>query len=86
MEWMIDWNTAIIDPNIRTDGKQLASEIGLTLINCDTLLRDHDKLTLTRAIMAIDTSIDHHAIPDVSLDHRIVDGYQWGTRYFWQET
>ena len=46
---MRDWETAPNDPNsqISSDGKQLASETGLTLANCDTSLSNHDKLTLT---------------------------------------
>jgi len=41
---------ATSDPNgqIRTNGKQLTSEIGLILVNCESNLGDHDKLTLTQ--------------------------------------
>jgi hypothetical protein len=59
-EWFRVWSTATSDPygQIRTDGKQLTSEIGLTLVNCDTSLDDHDKLTLTQMKGVIDASID----------------------------
>jgi hypothetical protein len=59
-EWLREWSTATSDPNgrIRTDGKQLASEIGLTLVNCETSLSDHDKLTLTQMTVVINNSID----------------------------
>jgi hypothetical protein len=54
-EWMGEWATAASDPDglIRADGKQLTSEIGLTLVNCDTSLNDHDKLTLTQMKMSL---------------------------------
>lgn len=57
-EWMRKWGTATNDPNgqIRTDGKQLTSEIGLTLVRCDTL-SDHDKLTLTQMMDVINAEI-----------------------------
>ena len=60
MEWSKEWGTAQTDPNsqIRTDGKQLTSEIGLTLVNCDSFLNDHDKLTLTQMMDVINASID----------------------------
>ena len=61
-EWMGEWATAVSDPNglIRADGKQLTSEIGLTLVNCDTSLNDHDKLTLTQMKGVIDAQIDQN--------------------------
>jgi hypothetical protein len=61
-EWLREWSTATSDPNgrIRTDGKQLASEIGLTLANCDTSLSDHDKLTLTQIGTVINAQIDRN--------------------------
>jgi hypothetical protein len=53
--------TATNDPNgqIRTDGKQLTFEIGLTLVKCDTL-SDHDKLTLTQMMDVINAEIDRN--------------------------
>ena len=61
-EWMGEWATAASDPDglIRADGKQLNSEIGLTLVNCDTSLNDHDKLTLTQMKDVIDAQIDQN--------------------------
>jgi hypothetical protein len=60
-EWMMEWSTAESDPGgqIRNDGKQLTSEIGLTLVNCD-ILDDSDKLTLTQMKDVIDASIDEN--------------------------
>jgi len=59
-QWSQQWETALSDPNgqIRADGKQLTSEIGLTLANCNTSLNDHDKLTLTQAMDVINAEID----------------------------
>jgi hypothetical protein len=60
--WATGWSTATSDPSgkIRADGKQLASEIGLTLVNCDSYLDDHDKLTLMQIQEVIDASIDNN--------------------------
>ena len=62
MDWMKQWETATSDPNgqIRTDGKQLTSEIGSTLGNCEAYLNDHDKLMLTQMMDVIDASIDRN--------------------------
>jgi hypothetical protein len=61
-EWLREWTTAINDPNgqLRTDGKQLTSEIGLTLrpSTCGATLTDHDKLTLIEMRDLINGSID----------------------------
>jgi hypothetical protein len=59
---MYEWDTAEIDPNgkIRDDGKQLTSEIGLTLINCESFLNAEDKLALTQAMDVINASIDNN--------------------------
>ena len=59
MQWMKQLGTASSDPNglIRADGKQLTSEIGLTLANCANL-SDHDKLTLTQFMDLINAEID----------------------------
>jgi hypothetical protein len=59
-EWLRVWGTSTKDPNglIRSDGKQLTSEIGLTLSKCDTSLNDHDKLTLTQEMDLINAEID----------------------------
>ena len=61
-DWMRNWSIAVSDPNgqIRNDGKQLASEIGLTLVNCDTNLDDHSKLTLMQLKDVIDAQIDNN--------------------------
>ena len=48
---------------LSADGKQLTSEIGLTLVNCDTSLNDHDKLTLTQMKDVIDAQIDQNIEP-----------------------
>jgi hypothetical protein len=62
MEWMKEWGTASSDPNgqIRANGKQLTSEIGLTLANCGDNLDDHDKLMLTQMMDVINASIDRN--------------------------
>lgn len=61
-DWMRDWSIAVSDPNgqIRKDGKQLVSEIGLTLVNCDASLDDHNKLTLMQLKDVIDAQIDNN--------------------------
>ena len=61
-DWMTKWSTASEDPNqiIRKEGKQITSEIGLTMINCDTNLNDSDKLLLLQMRGVIDTSIDEN--------------------------
>jgi hypothetical protein len=61
-DWNKQWGTATSDPNsqIRTDGKQLASEIGLTLNNCESNLDDHDKLVLTKWMDVINAEIDRN--------------------------
>jgi hypothetical protein len=57
---MREWSTARTDPNgqIRTNGKQLASEIELTIANCGDSLNDQDKKMLNSIIDVINTSID----------------------------
>lgn len=57
---MTKWHTATEDPNqiIRKEGKQLTSEIGLTMVNCDTYLNDSHKLLLLQMRDVIDASID----------------------------
>lgn len=61
-EWLREWSIATSDQNgrIRTGGKQLASEIGLTLANRGTSLSDHDKLTLTQIGTVINAQIDRN--------------------------
>lgn len=48
--WLKKWGTATTDPGgqIRTEGRQLSSDMGQLLADCNTVLNDHDKLTLTQ--------------------------------------
>ena len=59
-DWLVKWSAAIEDPNqiIREEGKRISSEIGLTMVDCDTNLNDSDKLLLLQMRDIIDTSID----------------------------
>lgn len=45
-QWATAWTYDTIDPGgqIRAEGEQLSTEIGLTLVNCDTSLSDSDKV------------------------------------------
>lgn len=56
----MQWETTTTDINglIRSDGKQLASEIGLTLVNCEPYLSAEDLLFLTNMKLVIDDQID----------------------------
>ena len=59
-DWDKQWSTKDVDVNgiIRSDGKQLTSEIGLTLVNCQPYLDAQNLLDLTNMKMVIDASID----------------------------
>jgi hypothetical protein len=59
MKWLQQWETAASDSHglLRSDGKQLTSEMGITLVYCGGL-SDHDKLTITQMKDLIDASID----------------------------
>jgi hypothetical protein len=59
-EWSEQGSTATTDPNglIRSDGKQLSSEIEPTVVNCEPYLTAEHLLALTQLKNVIDASIN----------------------------
>jgi hypothetical protein len=58
--WIQKWGTSDTDPGgqLRIEGKQISSDIGMTLVQCENVLNDHDKLTLTQIADLINAEID----------------------------